>query len=528
MPVVVVGAGPTGAIAAALLARQGVASLLVDRRATAYPLPRAVHFDDEAFRVFQALGLDGEVARISTPTRGLRLVDGRQRVLAQISRATAGRYGFPEANMFDQPELEAVLRAGVERQPAIVTRYGWELVGIEAAADGDEPPIRVLLRDRATGAMERLLTSAVLGCDGANSTTRGYVGASSRRLGRGQSWLVIDVRTSAELPVWQGVHQVCDPRRASTFMRVGPCRYRWEFELGDGEDTERLLSPAVLADLLGPWLPSAPAVQTSVLRAASYTYQSVVADRWRADRIFLLGDAAHQTPPFLGQGLCSGVRDAANLTWKLALVLDGRAQDRLLDTYQAERAPHARQVITLAGALGAAMTVRARVPAAARTAVVRSLFAIPGAGSLIARAGWPPLRPGPLVERRLRPSSWLAGRPCPQPLVQTAKGPVRLDEVLGTGFAVVSQDAIPTSGRAALDRLGTTYVHVVPTFQSPRTSSGSPGDVRVGDPARVLLRWLARGGAHAVLLRPDRTVTAAGRTADLVGWGQLLRRAGIG
>ena len=226
MTVVVVGAGPVGVTAALLLARRGIDVLVLDRHRAAHPQPRAVHLDDEALRVLQAAGVADAFTAISAPMRGLRLLDGGHRTLAEFPRG-AGEHGWPQASMFSQPDLEAVLRGALAAEPRARLRGGVEVLHVEHVAG----PVRLTVRDRTTGAEEHLQADAVLGCDGAHSTVRRLIGARMRDLGPAERWLVVDLAADAPLPVWSGVHQVSDPARPATFMPVAGQRYRAEFRL---------------------------------------------------------------------------------------------------------------------------------------------------------------------------------------------------------------------------------------------------------------------------------------------------------
>jgi len=229
VPVVIVGAGPTGITAATLLAQYGVDCLVLDRWANVYPQPRAVHLDDEIYRVVARLGISDEFAAISRPAQGLRLLDPTMRVLAEFRRDTAlSEHGFPQANMFDQPELEALLRTNLKRYSNAELRGNVEVTAVEETSDGR---IRVAFVDGTDNSEHDVHADFVLGCDGANSVVRARIGAAMRDMRFEQRWLVVDAATDADLDQWDGVHQVCNPARAGTYMRIGSTRYRWEFRL---------------------------------------------------------------------------------------------------------------------------------------------------------------------------------------------------------------------------------------------------------------------------------------------------------
>ncbi|MEU7723465.1 bifunctional 3-(3-hydroxy-phenyl)propionate/3-hydroxycinnamic acid hydroxylase [Streptomyces tibetensis] len=494
--VVIIGAGPVGVTAALLLARRGVRTVVLERHQDVYPLPRAVAADDEVRRILQAAGVEGEFTAITRPANGLRLLDARHRVMAEFRRSEHGLHGYPQTSMFDQPELERLLRDALARRPECELRGGVEVTGVGPDTGG---PVRVTYRDES-GGEHQLWAEAVLGCDGANSLTREAVGAVWEDLRFEECWNVIDVRTTADVRCWEGVDQVCDPDRPATFMRVGEDRYRWEFRMRDGQET--------LRGLLAPWLPPSYDGDFEIIRETQYTFRARVADRWRSGRVFLLGDAAHLTPPFIGQGLCSGLRDAYNLTWKLARVLGQGGDERLLDTYESERKPHARHVIRLAVAMGWAMTGGQDGAAALRRRLLAVACRIPGLTTAVRRDLSPPLTAGPLVRRRIRRG--LAGTLCPQPWITADARPIRLDELLGDSFTILTAADPWPSLNALAQALGTRAI--------PVTGLGDDG---------TLTAWLRAGRAEAVLLRPDHVVMdivpAGARTfTDVATWSALL------
>ena len=483
-PVVIVGAGPVGVTAATLLAQYGIGTLMLDRWADVYPQPRGVHLDDEVYRILDRLGIGTEFARISRPALGLRLLDPQLRTLVEFRRDPAStRHGHPQANMFDQPVFEDLLRTNLNRHPEATLRGDAEVTAIADLAGGGT---RVTFADRTDRTEHTVDCDYLLGCDGANSMVRKHIGATMRDLRFEQRWLVIDIDSDVDLRQWGGIHQLCDPRRAGTYMQVRGSRYRWEFRLLPGESADDFGTLAALRPLIAPWLGSATDDDLRVVRVAEYTFRAQIADRWRRGNTFLLGDAAHLTPPFVGQGLCAGLRDAMNLSWKLAGVIKGGLAADLLDTYQVERKPHARRMINLALIIGHAMTAGGRIGNALRSVVVPRARFIPGLGSRVLDSRTPPLSSSPLVQRG-KGREQLAGTLCPNAV--TAIGE-RLDDLVGNGFAVVTS-VPPTTVQRNLIEQRNAFVH--------HASRGSE-----------LAAWLDRGKAQAAIVRPDLTVMRAG------------------
>ncbi len=394
-PVVIVGAGPVGVTTATILAQYGVDCLVLDRWANVYPQPRAVHLDDEICRIVGRLGIADEFAAISRPARGLQLRDSNMNVLAEFRREhPQSSNGYPQANMFDQPEFEALLRSNLKHYPHAVLRGDSEVTDIVWIGPNR---LQVTYADRLSGQGHKVETNYILGCDGANSLVRTAIGATMQDMNFYQRWLVVDVATAAELNQWDGVHQVCDPHRAGTFMRIGKTRYRWEFRLLPGETAADFNTMTTLRPLIRPWVEDVAAENLELVRVAEYTFRAQVADRWRRDNIFLLGDAAHLTPPFVGQGLCAGIRDAMNLSWKLAGVVNGWLPESVLNSYEQERKPHARYMIRFALAMGTAMTAGGEAGNLLRRLVVPRLHLIPGVREKIVDSTTPALHSSELV-----------------------------------------------------------------------------------------------------------------------------------
>jgi 3-(3-hydroxy-phenyl)propionate hydroxylase len=487
VPVVIVGAGPTGITAATLLAQYGVDSLVLDRWTQVYPQPRAVHLDDEIYRIVARLGIAEEFAAISRPAHGLRLLDNTMRVLAEFRRDTDRSVnGYPQANMFDQPEFEVLLRNNLKRYPGTMLRGDAEVTGVTDQGDG---PVRVAFTDRTDGCERAVEADYVLGCDGANSVVRAAIDCAVRDLGFEQRWLVADVATDVELHQWEGVHQVCDPVRAGTYMRIGETRHRWEFRLRPGETAEDYASLAALKPLIAPWTSDASNHDLELIRVTEYTFRAQIADQWRRRNVFLLGDAAHLTPPFIGQGMGAGLRDAMNLSWKLAGVLVGDLPPAVLDTYQQERKPHTLAMIRLALNVGRSMTSGGEFGNVIRRIVVPQMHHIPGLRDKVVDGTTPALRRSSLVHRKRRRR--LTGTLCPNPLLPDGR---RLDDVIGTGFAFISAVPVDAEYRARLEQRGAT--------------------VQMAEAGTHLARWLRGGHSAAAIVRPDRTVMRAGRRVD--------------
>jgi len=392
--VVVVGAGPVGLVIAILLGQRGWRVELLERHREPFGRPRAVHLDHEAARVLQRAGVMDALAPRTEVMDAYEWRNAAGQVLLRIEPPALGPSGWPSSTMFCQAELESLLAERVATLPSVRLRRGVEVRGLEArdagvvvhTADGTATP----------GADVSLTARVVVGCDGAASTTAAAIGATSRTLGAGSTWVVADVRPAVPQP-WSPLNvQICDPRRPTTAVSGGPGRRRFELMVLPGEDPADLARPEWLWPLLAPF-GLAPG-EAELERVASYAFGAELTDRWRRGRVLVAGDAAHRMPPFAGQGLCSGLRDAANLAWKLDAVLAGRAPETLLDTYGAERARQVETEIGVSMQLGAMVAVLDPDEATRRDGAL---------GALAASTGPVPPPPNP----PLGPGVWAAGRP---------------------------------------------------------------------------------------------------------------------
>lgn len=465
--VALVGLGPAGATLANLLGQRGLSVLDLDREADIYRLPRAIHFDAECMRVFQTVGIADRLAPDLVVAPGMKFVGADGKLLLDWQRPTAvGPHGWHASYRFHQPTLETALREQLTRWQTVDVRLRHEVFAIEPGDDD----VGLRLENLAAGRLLQTRARYVVGCDGARSTVRRFMGTELDDLNSHERWLVVDLVLHGERPDL-GDHSVqyCDPARPATYVRGPGRRRRWELMLLPGEDSAEMARPETVWSLLSRWIGPDEAV---LERPAAYTFHSVVARGWRRERLLIAGDAAHQTPPFMGQGMCAGIRDASNLAWKLADVVSGRAPPVLLDSYESERAPHVREFIETAVRLGSLIQTTDPEVASHRDAQMREQ-------AQIFRTPEPRLGPGP------HGGNGPAGLPAEQPLLGDGS---RLDDRVGYRAALLLDPVRADATRLDPTRLAATGAVIV------AADSASSRD------------WLARLGASAVLIRPDRYV----------------------
>ena len=323
----------------------GVAACSSSNATTTRTAPAAVHFDDETARILQACGLGDELPALSEPATTYEWRNGEGVPLLRFETPAQGRQGWPSANMFNQPDLEAQLFARVEASENLSLLWGHAVV--DAGQDAEDAWVEI---EPADGGARQRLARYVVGCDGANSTVRDLLGVTFDDRGFFYDWLVVDVALHEPRVFDPPNLQVCDPIRPTTVVSGGPGRRRWEFMCLPDETLETLDEEAAAWAFLEPW--DVRPDNATMVRHAGYRFRARWATRWHEGRIFLAGDAAHQTPPFAGQGMCAGLRDAANLVWKLDYALGHPPAAALLETYEIERIPQAAAVIEVATELG--------------------------------------------------------------------------------------------------------------------------------------------------------------------------------
>jgi 3-(3-hydroxy-phenyl)propionate hydroxylase len=511
--VVVIGFGPSGAVAAALLGQAGVRTLVVDRTHEVYPKPRAIALDHEIMRVFQNLGLADAIAPHCEPFTPSEYYGADGRLIKRLATvAPPFPLGHTPSMVFSQPPVEAALRRHVEALPTVEVALGWRFSAVEQDVDG----ATVWLED-AEGHRVRVHAGYVIGCDGASSSVRDAVGIGLEDLQFDEPWLVVDVQVNekglARLP--KTSVQYCEPARPCTYV-IGPGNHRrWEISLLPGEDPAWMATEAGAWSVLQRWIGPEDA---TLWRQASYRFHALVAREWRRGRVFIAGDAAHQQPPFLGQGMCQGVRDVVNLTWKLRAVLagevSGSAAETLLDTYTEERREHVRRLTTRIKEIGA--VICERDPQAARARDAALIEAAGGEIKTVPRQDIIPRLEGGLLAPETADG---VGALFPQPRVLGPSGPALLDEVANPGWCIVTDlriDELPPDLPALAASLGT-LICVAP---GEHEFKGVADSFRTRELDGVLARWFERQSWRAAVVRPDHYVY--GGAADGTGLSELL------
>jgi 3-(3-hydroxy-phenyl)propionate hydroxylase len=505
--VVVVGAGPVGLTLANILGLQGVRTLVVDERATLIDYPRGVGLDDESLRTFQAIGLVDRILPHTVPNQILRFVDAKRRVLAEMAPPDA-RFGWPKRNGFVQPLVDAELLSGLDRFEHVEVWWGRPMTSctetdgaVTVELDGEAGP-------------KNLRARYVVGCDGGRSTTRRLMGVSFDGTTSPTRWLVVDV---ANDPLGHPNSEVgADPRRPYASISIAHGIRRFEFMIHANETDEQAEDPAFLSRMLASFVPHPDRVD--VIRHRVYTHHSRIAGTFRRGRLLLAGDAAHLMPVWQGQGYNSGIRDAANLGWKLAAVVTGYAEDALLDTYDVERRKHARAMIDLSTMVGRVISPTNRRVAAARDLLVRSASIVPSLKRYVLEMRFKPMpryEQGAVVHSEPRRTDSPVGTLFEQPRVDTREHQnALLDDVLGGGFAILCwnnnpREILGATAFANWKALGAKFVAARPLSQLHWTGHDDPDVVVVGDRGGHLKAWFDTHQESVLFLRPDRCIAGA-------------------
>ncbi|MEM8930968.1 MAG: bifunctional 3-(3-hydroxy-phenyl)propionate/3-hydroxycinnamic acid hydroxylase [Acidobacteriota bacterium] len=469
--VVVVGLGPVGTLLTHLLGRRGWRVMAFDRLRSIVDLPRAVHFDAEAMRVFQAAGVARVLRASLRPVRGMHFLNEAGQLIYRFdAEAGFGPLGWHQGYMFHQPDLDRVLRTAASGVPDVELVLGQEVLTSETSESG------VVVKSRGAHGDLAVAARYVVWCSGAGNGSRRPFESGVHDFEFDQTWLAIDVLLDSPALLPDTTVQYCEIPRPSTYVRLPGNRRRFEVRVLPGESPERFLSDSAIDAFLQRWL---PAGGYRVERATAYTFHALVAERWRSGRALIAGDAAHQMPPLLGQGLCAGIRDVANLEWKLDAVLRRQARPSLLDTYRSERQPHVRAILRDALALGVEIH-----RADASSARSRDTEALASGAATRLEPRWYPVGDG------LCTQAAPARFPFPQPLLADGR---RHDRRLSSGFAFIGPRRFAAAVEARLGGLGVVQIH---------------------DPEPAIRDWLAAHDVTLVVVRPDRLVLGVGSSLD--------------
>jgi 3-(3-hydroxy-phenyl)propionate hydroxylase len=506
--VLIVGAGPVGLTLANFLGLQGVNTLIVEERDTLIDYPRGVGLDDESLRTFQSIGLVDAVLPHTVPNQILRFFDSNRRLLVEMAPPDA-RFGWPKRNGFVQPLVDAELLVGLDRFDHVQVLWSTQMAECGEDADG----VAVILSDG-----RKLRARYVVGCDGGRSATRQIMGVSFDGTTSATRWVVIDL---ANDPLGHPNSEVgADPERPYASISIAHGIRRFEFMIHDHESDEQASDPAFVSKLLSTFVPDPETVD--IIRHRVYTHHSRIASSFRKGRMMLAGDAAHLMPVWQGQGYNSGIRDAANLGWKLAAVVNGQAGDALLDSYDTERRKHARAMIDLSTMVGRVISPTNRRVAFLRDKAIRAASIVPTLKRYVLEMRFKPMpryEQGAVVHTSTPPAAGSAvGTLFIQPRVDTREQQNRLlDDVIGPNFAVLCWNNDPRRLLGAeFERwkaLGAKFIAARPITQLHWNPAGEstpdPDVVIVGDRTGALKGFFDAQTDSVLFLRPDRCIAGA-------------------
>ncbi|MCA8430347.1 bifunctional 3-(3-hydroxy-phenyl)propionate/3-hydroxycinnamic acid hydroxylase [Burkholderia seminalis] len=504
--VAIVGAGPNGVAMANLLGLYGIATVIVEKAAEIVEFPRAVGIDDEALRMFQTAGLADELSRDIIQNVPLRMFKANGECFADI-RPSIREFGWWRRNIFMQQLAERTLRAGLARYPHVSLRTSQEVVDVEQDDGGVTLQVR-----RADGRQYALQADYVVAADGGRSPMRELLGVMLAGTTHPIKWVVVDVKNAGLDQPCTALN--CDPRRPNVCIYLPFDFRRWEFLVFPHEEEAAIAQPDSIRALIAPYVDDIERVE--IVRARTYTHHSRVAERFVVGRVAFVGDAAHLSPPWIGQGLNAGLRDVGNLAWKLAGIVRGTLHPGVISTYESERRDHAKAMIDLADTFGAMLMPTNRLVAFLRDRVLGLVRFAPGLKDYILQMRFKPM---PSYTRGivLPGGSDAVGRMIVQPDVETADGLRRkLDDVLGPWFSIVGwqcdpQACLSDDDRAYWTSLGATFVQVSRsrsgTSRARRVTSVH-GSACVEDVDNALAAWFDRHAGPLVVVRPDRYVAA--------------------
>jgi 3-(3-hydroxy-phenyl)propionate hydroxylase len=521
--VVIVGAGPNGVTLANLLGVYGIDTVLIERSKEILPYPRAVGMDDEALRIFQAAGLADAIVADVIQNVPMRMFDAKGTCFADI-RPSTREFGWWRRNIFMQQMAERTLRHGLERYPQVQLRLGEEVVEV----DQDSGGVRLKIR-REDGVEYTMQADYCVAADGGRSTMREKLGVALVGKTLPRKWVVMDVRNAPVDAPYTALN--CDPRRPNVCIYLPYNFRRWEFMLFPDENPDVMIQPDTLRRLIAPYVRDPDAVE--IVNARTYLHHSRVAERLVIGRVALIGDAAHLSQPWIGQGMNAGLRDAGNLAWKLAGIVRGTLHPAVLQTYDSERHDHAKAMVDLADTFGALLMPTNRLKAWVRDLFFSSMHFFPGIRNYVLQMRFKPMpiyRKGVVVPSDGYP---MVGRMFIQPDVEDAAGRRRkLDDALGPWFAIVGWQVDPQAALSPADRefwhtLGARFIHVTRSRSGQSRESrvdSSHGSACVEDVDNYLANWFEANPGAIVVLRPDRYIAAHTSQDGMASVTQEFRR----
>lgn len=502
--VAIVGAGPVGLAIANYLGQMGVSVLLIEKLESLIDYPRAIGIDDESLRAMQAVGLVDKVLPHTTPWHAMRFMTPKGRCFADIQPMT-DEFGWSRRNAFIQPQVDGVLYAGLSRFPNVRCLFSREVEAFSQNGDN----VTLNLKGSA-GEHETVRADWLVACDGGASLIRRTLNIPFEGKTASNQWIVIDIANDPLAT--PHVYLCCDPVRPYVSAALPHGVRRFEFMVMPGETEAQLSEPHKMRQLLSKVLPDPDNVEP--IRQRVYTHNARIAERFRVDRALLAGDAAHIMPVWQGQGYNSGMRDAFNLAWKLALVVNGKAGEALLDSYQQERRDHAKAMIDLSVTAGNVLAPPKRWHGAVRDGISWLLNYLPPVKRYFLEMRFKPMpqyREGALlVEGEGKTSP--VGKMFIQPKVTLEDGQVTLlDEVIGANFAIIAWGCNPLWGLndeqiARWRAVGVRFIQVVPEVQIHCDQDNVPGVIRLGDTQNRLKSWFAQHDTAIAVVRPDRFV----------------------
>jgi 3-(3-hydroxy-phenyl)propionate hydroxylase len=504
--VAILGAGPVGLTLANYLSKQGVQVTVIEQLDQLIDYPRAIGIDDEALRTIQSLGLVEQVLPHTTPNHAMRFLTPKGHCFADIQPLTR-EFGFSRRNAFIQPQVDNVLLQGLKQYPQTQVLFARQLTEFSQ----DTQSVTLNMQNKQ-GEAEVVKAKYLIACDGGNSVVRRTLNIGFDGKTAPNQWIVIDIENDPLAT--PHIYLCCDPVRPYVSAALPHGIRRFEFMVMPGETQEELSKPESINQLLAKVLPNTQNIE--VIRQRVYTHNARIADKFRVDRILLAGDAAHIMPVWQGQGYNSGMRDAFNLGWKMALVVQGKAGPELLDSYQIERKDHAKAMIDLSVMAGHVLAPPKKWQGFVRDGIAYALNYIKPIKQYLLEMRFKPMpqyHDGVLIQNKLKNSP--VGKMFIQPKVELVSGEqVLLDEIIGNDFAILAWGVDPQWGLSDVTlqqwkKLGVKFIQVLPAVQLQNEKRKQfDGVICVGDIGTEIRSWFGRTNDSMVILRPDRFVAA--------------------